>query len=197
MTRYSNKPVHEGKLRYGIETIITGMLKLLLLFLASYYLGVMKEMSIIFMTFVSLRFLSGGSHLSTFSRCLLTGSFIFVLASLITKFLTNFLSIKVTYVIFVISILIAIWMLYHFSPNSGGYRKISTEKRIKLKRYSFYWLTLWGIANMSAFFLQVQQNYILATIFGLLLQLWSIHPCTFRQLQKWDKYLNRLKGGDF
>jgi accessory gene regulator protein AgrB len=56
----------KGRLRYGIEIILTGSTKLVCLFGCAIILGVFLEMLMLSATFIILRLLSGGTHFANF-----------------------------------------------------------------------------------------------------------------------------------
>ncbi|HJV44248.1 MAG TPA: accessory gene regulator B family protein, partial [Bacillota bacterium] len=140
---YSNGDVSISKLRYGIETILTGFIKLGTFFGISLYMGIFHEMLIALVTFIPLRLISGGAHLSTYIRCLLAGGTWFVLSSFLSqKYLTE-VSVITCISAIIITCFISLLICIKYAPNSHGYRKIDDVKQKKLKRLSIGFIVIY------------------------------------------------------
>ncbi|UTW70179.1 accessory gene regulator B family protein [Anaerobacillus sp. HL2] len=108
LCNYTNQEQQEDYVRYGLEIILGGLLKLFIILTISEILGIVDIMLAAFLTFAIFRSFTGGHHYSTYGRCLIVG--------LITMLLISFGAIKLTNFL-----LMTIYWLYYFYHLSMHY----------------------------------------------------------------------------
>ncbi|MFV9510963.1 accessory gene regulator ArgB-like protein [Tepidibacillus sp. LV47] len=179
-------------IRYGIEITLSVLLKLVFFVWLSSLFGVTAKMLIVAFSFASFRIFSGGIHLSTFLRCLISSTILFLIPSiLITKSLA-FSPLTLTVATFIIGILVTII----YVPISATNRPIPIERKSSFKWKSFLFLSFWLV--LSLFFikyLKIQAFSIYSSI-GILIQSFTLTPLGFNTFKMIDKFFDlKRKGG--
>lgn len=184
--------------RYGLEIILATLVKGLVIIPISYILGILPYVLALFGTSMSMRMLSGGTHLSTYWRCL---SF-----SMISSLFISYLSITLSRftdsagVLFIIFGLAFTGYLFvnAWSPADNPNKPINRkEKRDLYKKLSKVYVLLWSI-TITLIILTYWQNPLvvaicLASAGGFTLQILSISPISHQLGSLAEGYLDRLQ----
>lgn len=178
-------------IRYGIEIMIRGFIKLLVLFFIAYAFGLLLPMIIVWSTFVVFRFITGGHHYSTYLRCLIVGTLSLVsIAYFVTKFEYVFdrsgLLVLSTY-----TIIIGLYFSFKYAPSNHFYRKMTEHQKGRLKIVSVIAVSVWGNLIFLLIYSSVSTALILASILGFLFQMMSIHPYSYLFVNNVEKLLER------
>lgn len=190
LCQYSNRKQEVEYVRFGLEIVLGGLLKIILLLILSSLFGVVHIMLAAFLTFAFFRSITGGQHFSTYLRCLMAGLLLLLGISIITtKFLMN-LSIEIHLVLLAISILFAMILTYFYAPSNHFYKISTQQQRNKLRQLAFLMICLWGTVLLFLFKMNVFPDLLLASILGLLFQISSIHPLAYTILDKIEKILD-------
>lgn len=125
---------------YSIEVILGESIKMVLMCLIAYFLGVLDITVAVLIGFCSLRTCAGGFHMKTFSKCLfVTMAFVFV-GNMITLLMSKYI-----YSI-VLLIVLGLILIYLYAPVGSEEKPIETEERkIELKRKS---MTIFSILTV-------------------------------------------------
>ncbi|MFA9557651.1 accessory gene regulator B family protein [Evansella sp. AB-rgal1] len=180
--------------RYGLEIIIGAILKGFTLLGLAYILGFIIPMLGVFITFAVFRSLTGGHHYSTYSRCLFSGVIIFLSISFASTKLVNIISSEKYVVLLLLSVLFGLLLAYFYAPSNHFYKKMSERQLEKLRKLSLFFIFLWG---GIIYFLHTKfglQEWILASILGFIAQLSSIHPITYKFVERMEEFINRMEG---
>ncbi len=188
---YIEKTTEVDYVRYGIETIIRGLIKFLTLFITAYILGLLLPMVIVVFTFSFFRFLTGGHHYSTYRRCLFAG----LLSMLAMSFLATKLAFSVGNLeilsLICFSVFVGLFLSYQYAPSNHFYKKITDAQKSKLKNYSLIGIIIWALIMYYLIFRDSSNEIILASIFGFLFQIGTIHPVSYQMVNKVESLLER------
>lgn len=177
--------------RYGIEIFIRGFIKLITIVLVAYAFGVFLPMMVVVVTFSFFRFLTGGHHYSTYIRCLFVGLFVMLSLAFISTKLANFVNSATVNLALLCSVLFGFYLSQKFAPSNHFYKKLTDHHKFILKRLSLLAIMIWGILVYLLNLNSVSIDLILASIFGFLLQIISIHPYSYVFVNKIENLLER------
>lgn len=179
-------------LRYGLEIILGGIVKLLLTTLFSYVLGIFKTTMIFIIIYIPFRHFGGGVHLSTYYRCLTVGLTMFLLLG---KLATLQVGSKFILWAIIIVFLLGVYILTKWVPARTDKKAIASKgERLSQKRKTFTILTLISIANIILVKFNFI-NYAFASTLGISLSLFFITPLGYRVMHALDDIINKLQGG--
>lgn len=133
---------HIEVVSYGLQAVLGVMVKLLAVLFTGVLLGIFREMLTISCTFAAMRMAAGGVHLSTYSRCLISGLLLFTAGGYISKFV---LGLPGEWCIFYIlcGACFVLYTICRYSPRDNPNRLIKEGELPKLRAVSF---SLVGIA---------------------------------------------------
>lgn len=142
-------------------------------------------------SYISIRHFGGGVHLSTYYRCLSSGTIIFLLLGKITLININpeILNSIIVFVLFV-----GTYVIFKWVPSRIGYREIKCKtQRRKNKHQTLFIFYLLLILNI--FFLRVNLiGYALVSISGVSLSLLCITPFGYKFFNTLEYILNKIQG---
>lgn len=187
---YANKKEEVEFVRYGLEIILGGLIKLGFLFLFSVIFDVKLIMVIVVLTFALFRSVTGGHHFSTYPRCLIAGTAVMLLLSLLTKKLEFYFTFELLLLISLFSILFGLLMTYYYAPSNHFYKKSNDHQRKALRYLAFTFILLWGM--LIFYLIKISFSYVLtiASVLGFLYQISSLHPITYRSVNKIEQILD-------
>ena len=159
---------------YGLMAILGSLVKGFLLVAISSLFGVLLLSLVTTITFSSLRVLAGGYHLSTFKSCMIMSLTQFIGSALIIIHTYQYWSIQNIYSLLFFCILMTLYIIFRYIPRDTPNKPITDILEInKFKKWSFYYLLSWTIM-MTIFLLLGWKLIVIASCFGLLLELFSI-----------------------
>ncbi|MBW9145200.1 accessory gene regulator B family protein [Clostridium sp. CM027] len=171
------------KLYLGIIIILINIGKLLIIAIVAFFIGMIKEVLILFIMFAALRLTAAGIHLKSSLGCTSVSLITFIGSAYIT---VNYpLSISLTCIVSIICTV----LLYKYSPADTENRPIlKKEHRKKLKIKATVTALVFIFINL----LLLNKALFNLTMFALLLQSLSILPCTYKLLKSnynnYEKY---------
>ena len=124
--KYSNNKIDE--IMYGIESLYMMITKSFVIFLISYFLGIFKEIILIFISFNILRRFAFGVHAKNSITCLISSAGLFIICSFISKY--SFIHLKYLLIFYLIMFII----VFIYAPSDTIKRPIiNIKKRRKFK----------------------------------------------------------------
>jgi len=158
---------------YGIMVYLGALVKGASLVLIASLLGVLTPSLIITLTFSSFRIIAGGAHLKTFNLCLIVSLLQFIGGAFIVQRYQSWLYIN-TWYLFIFCIVSSVYIIIRYVPRDTANKPITEKLEImKFKKWSFLYLLGWAII-MTVFLLLNLQLIVIASCFGLLMELFSI-----------------------
>lgn len=184
-----NEKVYKpDKLRYGLEIIMNTTFEVLAIFLVAWMLGLVQEAVVLCITFALLRTLAGGAHLSTYVRCLVFSVGILIVGSWVSEVFSSHLNRS--WVLFAILCIgaVAVISCIYYAP-ADYYRNLSQSQKMNFKRKAVIYIILWcGIAGIACYLIPLK--YIFASMLGVMLEILTIYPISFRLFRKIDHILD-------
>ncbi len=178
---------------YGLEVLLMTLITLAIVVFIALMLGSLPTTLIFLAVFASFRSIGGGSHLSTYPRCLFFGTCLMV-------GLGYWASVSVQPYILLESIIattmIALYTIIKWVPADTVKRPITDAKvKSRQKLYMLFALCIWFViaASLSRYGLH---NYAFAMVMGALGSLYLMIPWGYWLLEAIDKNLNRMRGGE-
>ena len=173
---------------YGLEIILGTLVQLTLLILLSFIMGAFKTTMVCLVAFASLRYFGGGTHLSTYSGCLIVG--IALLLGLGKLAMTLDVSLAVLTGISALTLLTGIYIILQWAP-AGTEKKQLKDGAIRLRQRNkaLFVLTVWSAVTMVL----IQQEltaYAFAAVLGTLGSLFLITPWGYRAVKALDNVQN-------
>ncbi|MBV4438420.1 accessory gene regulator B family protein [Clostridium tyrobutyricum] len=170
------------KIDYGIQVILINMFKLTILFLTSYFLGILSKTIIAVISFAIIRIFASGVHASSNLKCTITNMILFIG--------NVYLSIQIIlnkYIIITIFILSLILIIIYAPADTEDRPLLSVKLRKKLKMYSIIVTLLLGIISLNC------NNHVFLNIiiFSLLEEAFLITPIAYYIFnRKYNNYKN-------
>lgn len=159
---------------YGFQAIIGALVKGFLLVTISYLLGILTPAITLTLTFVGLRVIAGGYHMTTYSRCMVVSLVMFLVSALIAQYTYQYWTVIELLTLLTFSVLAGIYIAIRYIPRVVPTKPITkSEQIIKFKRWSLIYLWIW-FTVMIILITTHMTVLVLASSFGLLLELWSI-----------------------
>lgn len=172
-------------IKYGIETFYIIVTKILLLSLITYFLGIVKEFLVFFLTYGIIRSFSFGAHASKSWICNVISIIIFIFVPLLCKHIV----MSKILILFIEIVLSVFFILY--SPADTSNRPIISKKRRLI--YKIVTLCTLFIYVVLGYF--IDSNFISNCLFlSIVVQCVMILPITYWILrQPYANYKNYLE----
>lgn len=175
--------------RYALEIILGGLVKLILVALFSYMLGIVDTTIICILSYISIRHFGGGVHLSTYYRCMTVGlSMFLILGKLATVGIEPSLLLIILCFVYALGIYIIFKWVTAKACNKEQLHKIQQAQKSK----TLLLLSLWGIVQLFLIRYQLL-NYAFASLLGILASLILISPVGYCVMQNLDNLLNKYR----
>lgn len=178
---------------YGLEIILGTGFKLFSILLISVILNIFCTTLICLLTYIAFRSFGGGVHLSTYSRCLVTGLAIFtIFGKLAAVDMENQLLL---FLLITISLL-WVYSIIKWVPAGTEKKQVrDANVRLKQKQKTAGVLVLWCMA--CAVLIRYNLTYYaFASLLGAWVSLFLITPWGYRAVKALDNILDTLgKGG--
>lgn len=191
LCEYIERTTEVDYLRYGVEIIIRGFIKIFTLLTAAFFLGLFLPMISVLFTFILFRCLTGGHHYSTYLRCLSVGLIVMLSFSLIATKIASFIDFYLTLTLLFFTILVGMFFSYKYAPSNHFYKKMTERHKKILKKYSLVAIIIWGFALYYLIYNSYSSELVLASLFGFLFQIGSIHPYSYIFVNKIELLLER------
>jgi accessory gene regulator B len=159
--------------RYGVYIIVSDAVKLIIMLLAAYFLGIFKYTLISLICFGFFRSFAGGVHSKTWLGCLITNTVIFFSLVYISLYIQGINPAIVTLTVFFAGLII----VYKYVPGDIENKPIpSRRQRNRLKVLSFLVLSLLGIISLMLSS-QPLSNIIMLSV---VVELAAVLPVTYK-----------------
>lgn len=193
LVEQSRTPHSEAVLSYGLQILINSLIKIVVITLAGWVLGILPEVYTIILSFGILRMITGGVHAHTFLRCLSISSVSFVvLATLIEYTLPFFLAHSPT--ILSAFILIGLTITRKYVPGAWGNRKFSARRIQQSKALSLaalFSVSAWLIYSLSS---TAYPELLWAIVLGMTWQYVLVTPLGYAFYRTIEKIVSTERG---
>lgn len=184
----------ELRMAYGMEILMGEIVKMILLLLLCWMLGILPEVLCITIGAGVLRLASGGEHCSEYYRCLIGGTICFILLGWGVHYSKVFFIGSGAYLIIALSILLSWSVLYKYAPGETENKPISSEQdRVKFKRLSLIIIFIYGIAMILFMNNFILRPLVLPILVGMVEQVFTVSPWGYRFMHMIDGVLNYKK----
>lgn len=166
---YNDDKIDE--IMYGIEGLYLTFTKTVVICIIALILGILKELICLLIAFNFIRFFAFGMHASKSSICLIFSSLVFIIFSILCKYI-----VLPKYLLYILYLL-ALAIISIYAPADTVKRPlIKRKKRIKFKILSIMVVIIYFILTL------VFKNNLLinSLIFGLLIECILINPITYK-----------------
>lgn len=166
---YNDDKIDE--IMYGIEGLYLTFTKTVVICIIALILGILKELICLLVAFNFIRFFAFGMHASKSSICLIFSSLVFIIFSILCKYI-----VLPKYLLYILYLL-ALAIISIYAPADTVKRPlIKRKKRIKFKILSIMVVIIYFILTL------VFKNNLLinSLIFGLLIECILINPITYK-----------------
>lgn len=174
---------------YGLEIIIGSTLKLILIIVTSYILGIIKPTIVYLINFILFRKFGGGVYLNTYKRCLFVG-LIIILG--LGKLSTINISIYLLEILSFIVVMLGIFTIKTYVPAGTEKKKITDNKnRVKQKKKTILVLIIW----ILVVFVLIKARLLISTfacILGALSSFFFMTPQGYFVMHTFDNILNNI-----
>lgn len=187
-------PRERDVLAYGLELILGETWKLLVLVVIGFLLNCVVEVMVVWITWVSVRIYSGGSHCTTFTRCLVFGHALLVGIVLLARALTALLPQGYLPVFLITSVLGAFYLIIKWAPADTPNKPLDRpEDREKFRRATFTVFFVWSALLFLSFVFNLVAPVLLVTsACALLAQSWTLSPPAYRLIDGVDRILGKI-----
>jgi len=161
----------EDEIRYGIEVFLGGLLQTLLLLFVGWWLGILKELLAVMLSFALVRRYAGGAHCTAFYRCTLIGLITFPVLAFLARYIP-------TVFFYQLIILVAIFtsiIVFLKAPQDTAIKPIDDEnqrQRLRQRALILSWLVLTASLVLFA------EGYHLLSMGALLGLFWQAFTMT-------------------
>lgn len=166
---YNDDKIDE--IMYGIEGLYLTFTKTVVICTLALILGVFKELICLLIAFNFIRFFAFGMHASKSSICLIFSSLVFIIFSILCKYI-----ILPKYLLYILYLLVLVIISIYAPADTVKRPLIKRKKRIKFKILSIMVVIIYFILTL------VSKNnlFINSLIFGLLIECILINPITYK-----------------
>jgi accessory gene regulator B len=176
---------------YGFEVFLCIVINLMAIFFISVVLDVFIQSLLITLTIAGIRVYGGGSHLATYSRCLISGTTIVIGLALLSRVSVP---APVVHGLAILCLLMAIWVIRRWVPAGTEKKSITDYKqRLIQKRKTAVIVIIWALM-ISVTIYYSAFNYELCLILGALAGLFTITPAGYKLSQAIDSACGFSKG---
>lgn len=174
---------------FGLEVIIGAVIKIVIFFALAHSLGILPASLGVVFTYVGMRWVAGGVHLSTYLRCLVVSMTLILSAAYLSTVVSSALPAAVIKAIILFSMLI----IGVYAPVENPQNPLKGEKY----KYKIYAIVLATIFAALILVLNIPYEIRVALSLGLLLAAATITPLGSVTIKYIDNVLNKIsfKGG--
>ncbi|CAH2213180.1 accessory gene regulator ArgB-like protein [Tepidibacter aestuarii] len=175
---------------YALEIIIGTILKLTLIILISFILGLLPTTLACLISFIIFRHFGGGVHLSTYNRCLTAGVITFLIMG---KLAYINIQINVLITIVIGTFLFGIYSIMKYIPaGTKKKRIIDKNQRLKRKQETFFMLFIWLIVIVILINYKLTA-YAFSCVLGALNSFFFITPTGYWVFDTIDNIIDKNK----
>lgn len=184
----------ELRMAYGLEILLGEIVKLLVIILCAWMLGILPQVLTITISAGILRLASGGEHCSAYYRCLIGGTawFLFlgwVVRSLGVVLATPVISVTAGWLFF-----ISLAIILKYAPGETENKPINGEaERKKFKKLSVFIMVAYGAVLTLFSSLAVLNPLVLPMAAGIMAQAFTVSPAGYDFIHFIDRILDFSK----
>lgn len=166
---YNDDKIDE--IMYGIEGLYLTFTKTVVICIIALILGILKELICLLVSFNFIRFFAFGMHASKSSICLIFSSLVFIIFSILCKYI-----VLPKYLLYILYLLALVIISIYAPADTVKRPLIKRKKRIKFKILSIMVVIIYFILTL------IFKNNLLinSLIFGLLIECILINPITYK-----------------
>lgn len=165
---------------YGFQIIIGGIVKFIILLLATLITGIFLSTFTVLFFFAFLRVTAGGYHMGSYVRCMIVSSMMFMFSGLIVQYTYTYCDQTMLAVTAGAIFLAGLPSVLKWAPADTPFKPITKPAQIrKLKILSTVMLILWAIGEILLIVNKLS-FYSLAGSFGILMAVFIISPAGYR-----------------
>jgi accessory gene regulator B len=191
LSKSSGREADVDYLRYGLEILLGGLVKTILLWGTAYMLGIVPTMVWTFATFALFRSLTGGHHYSTYGRCLTAGLIILNGMAYAAVKLPLFIQREVVWYALIGAVILGFILVYMYAPANHFYKKNTELQKRNLRKFSLVSIAIWALLMYYLFTGYYSIELVLASIMGFFFQICSLHPVTFKTVEVIEHFIDR------
>jgi len=189
-------PKNTEVIRYGMEIILGALLKGLIIFGFSYWLGIVPYVLAALITSSIFRLLSGGAHCNTYMRCLIFSLTILLLIGILSRLISPYVKETSLLLSVIAQALVGLYFVKKWVPVDNPNKPIPSEKKGKFKKLSAIYVITWATVMILSLFnraeISVTYPVILASMGGFTVQLLSLCPAGCRMIGRIDRMLGKF-----
>lgn len=165
---------------YGFQIVIGGIVKFLILVLATLLTGILFSTFTALFFFAVLRVIGGGYHMGSYIRCMIVSSLFFMFSGFIVEYTNAYWNQSMLALLAGAVFITALPTVMKWAPKDTPYKPITKpEQRRILRILSILVVILWAVSEV--FFITFNLNYwSLAGSLGILLAVFMISPAGYR-----------------
>jgi accessory gene regulator B len=169
---------------YGLEIFLCIVINILTIFFISIVLDVLIQALLITLTIAGIRVYGGGSHLATYSRCLVSGTVIVIGLALLSMVSVP---APVIHGLAILCLLMAFWVIKRWIPAGTEKKSITDpEQQLMQKRKTAATMLIWLLLlSMTIYYSAFDYEFCL--ILGALAGLFTITPAGYNFSKAIDK----------
>lgn len=182
--------IQENRMAFGLELFLGELVKLLLVIIISFLLGILPEVLTVTLTAGFLRLASGGEHCSAYYRCLIGGITCFVILGGVAHIVYPLLSRPALLITVAIGSLIAVILLWKYAPGDTANKPITTiEEKTRFKKWSLIIAGLYFVLMVTMIIAPVTEILVLPMLIGMLEQSFTVTPWGYHFIHGVDRWL--------
>ena len=171
LSKYNNYSEEDKeKILYGLEGIYLTLTKLIIIFLLSFILGMIKEVLILLLLFNVIRYFGFGIHARKSIECLISSTLMFIVLPYI------FLKLSLDKNVLLIISSISLISLIFFAPADTPKRPFYNKKKIMLRKII---TLLIGITYLILSLIIKDNTFIILLQLSILLEAIAVNPITY------------------
>lgn len=182
-----------GVYYYGFQIVIGGIVKMLMLIALSLLTGTFKQTMIVMLFFVSLRIITGGYHMDTYSKCIITSLVMFISGGILVKYTYMYWSTTYLLLLIIATFSMALFGIVTWVPADTPNKPIKKpEQKRKFKSLSTVHIIIW-LALTSVLLYYKINMFVLGGCTGILLAVFISSPAGYFFFNKISGKMNMVE----
>lgn len=169
---------------FGLEVIIGAIIKIVIFFALAYLLGILPASLGVVLTYVGMRWVAGGVHLSTYFRCLVVSITLIFSVAYLSTVISNTLPATIIKVVILLSMLI----IGLYAPVENSQNPLTGEKY----KYKIYAIVLATVFSGLILVLNIPYEIRVSLSLGMLLAAVTITPLGSAAVKYTDIFFNKI-----
>ncbi|AEY65381.1 accessory gene regulator B family protein [Clostridium sp. BNL1100] len=180
---------HQKRTEYyfGFQMIFQSILKVFLLLIFALLFDTLQSVVFIILSFTTLRFTAGGTHMGTYFKCFLITILTFLPLSILCRYFSYLVYGQSGYAIGIFIFTISAISIFCYAPQNSPLNQLTLKRKKTLKIFSLIILLFW-----FGFSIKLHIESVLSIYTGILLEISSITPIG----DSFYKKINSIGGGN-